>query len=310
MLQAGRSRNAGGYRFGFQGQEADNKIGGLGQHTTAQFWEYDTWAVKRWNTDPIDIPNLSPYSVFGNNPIANNDVNGDSPLSYIAKRLAREGLKKATSDFVKYEVKQRLSTYASKSWAKQLIKDADAVLEVADKSWLEFALETAVDLSPVGDIVGGYQFSKEMYEKFDALQDIQKKANRLIAKTKWLDNARIKGKVYKIAGKFDPEKYRENLQIATGKLADGYDAHHTLPKSQEFDAFFKRSGIDVNDPKYLIWRERKGHIGTPSDHHNKEWKKFMNKNLDKTVSPSDLLKERDRIEKAVWGNTTGDTPSY
>ncbi len=30
MLQAGRSRNAGGYRFGFQGQEADNKIGGLG----------------------------------------------------------------------------------------------------------------------------------------------------------------------------------------------------------------------------------------------------------------------------------------
>jgi hypothetical protein len=30
MLQAGRSKNAGGYRFGFQGQEADNKIGGLG----------------------------------------------------------------------------------------------------------------------------------------------------------------------------------------------------------------------------------------------------------------------------------------
>ena len=33
MLQAGRTRNAGGYRFGFQGQEADNKIGGLGQRT-------------------------------------------------------------------------------------------------------------------------------------------------------------------------------------------------------------------------------------------------------------------------------------
>ena len=76
MLQAGRSRNAGGYRFGFQGQEADNKIGGLGQHTTAQFWEYDTWAVKRWNTDPKPNPAWSDYAVFGGNPILYSNVLG------------------------------------------------------------------------------------------------------------------------------------------------------------------------------------------------------------------------------------------
>jgi hypothetical protein len=79
MLQAGRSRNAGGYRFGFQGQEADNKIGGLGQHTTAQFWEYDTWAVKRWNTDPVTFPWQSTYATFNNNPILFSDPLGDCP---------------------------------------------------------------------------------------------------------------------------------------------------------------------------------------------------------------------------------------
>jgi hypothetical protein len=46
MLQAGRSRNAGGYRFGFQGQEADNKIGGLGQHLNYTFRNYDSWAIR------------------------------------------------------------------------------------------------------------------------------------------------------------------------------------------------------------------------------------------------------------------------
>ncbi len=69
MLQAGRSRQSGGYRFGYQGQEADNKIGGLGQHTTAQFWEYDTWAVRRWNVDPITYPWQGSYTVFNNDPI-------------------------------------------------------------------------------------------------------------------------------------------------------------------------------------------------------------------------------------------------
>jgi hypothetical protein len=73
MLQAGRSKNAGGYRFGYQGQEADNKIGGLGQHTTAKFWEYDTWAVKRWNTDPVTFPWQSTYATFNNNPIIYSD---------------------------------------------------------------------------------------------------------------------------------------------------------------------------------------------------------------------------------------------
>ena len=51
----------------------------MGQHTTAQFWEYDTWAVKRWNTDPVTFPGQSTYATFNNNPIFFSDPLGDCP---------------------------------------------------------------------------------------------------------------------------------------------------------------------------------------------------------------------------------------
>ncbi len=68
MLQAGRSRNAGGYRFGFQGQEADNKIGGLGQHLNYTFRNYDSWIIRFGAIDPLagKYPYWSPFAFSGN----------------------------------------------------------------------------------------------------------------------------------------------------------------------------------------------------------------------------------------------------
>ncbi len=64
MLQAGRSRNAGGYRFGYQGQEADNKIGGLGQHLNYTFRNYDSWTIRFGAIDPLaaKYPHNSSYA--------------------------------------------------------------------------------------------------------------------------------------------------------------------------------------------------------------------------------------------------------
>ncbi len=68
------------YRFGFNGQEKDNEISGLGNHNTAEFWEYDTRLGRRWNLDPVDQISVSNYAVFRNNPIILTDVDGDCPL--------------------------------------------------------------------------------------------------------------------------------------------------------------------------------------------------------------------------------------
>ncbi|MBL7786823.1 MAG: hypothetical protein JNM36_13015 [Chitinophagales bacterium] len=92
--------STGAYRFGYQGQEQDNKMGGLGQHTTAQFWEYDTWAVKRWNVDPKGFAWESPYATFRNNPIIYKDPNGDIPLLALLAKGATGAAVDATIQFL------------------------------------------------------------------------------------------------------------------------------------------------------------------------------------------------------------------
>jgi hypothetical protein len=70
------------YRFGFNGQEKVNEIAGVGNHNTAEFWEYDTRLGRRWNLEPLikEMPWLSPYSVLENNPNIYIDKDGDAPF--------------------------------------------------------------------------------------------------------------------------------------------------------------------------------------------------------------------------------------
>lgn len=64
------------YRFGYNGHEKDNEIAGVGNFTTATFWEYSTQTGRRLNIDPVVKYSLSPYSVFANNPIQFADPTG------------------------------------------------------------------------------------------------------------------------------------------------------------------------------------------------------------------------------------------
>ena len=54
-----------------------NEWAGLGNHTTALYWEYDTRIGRRANVDPIVKFWRSPYDVLDNNPIWKNDPYGD-----------------------------------------------------------------------------------------------------------------------------------------------------------------------------------------------------------------------------------------
>ncbi len=65
------------YRFGFNGQEQTDEIGGDGDHNTALYWEYDLRIGRRWNLDPKPDVSLSSYSCFGGNPISYSDIFGD-----------------------------------------------------------------------------------------------------------------------------------------------------------------------------------------------------------------------------------------
>jgi hypothetical protein len=73
----GRSFGAEEYRFGFNGQERDDEVSGVGNINTALFWEYDTRIGKRWNIDPIIQENISGYAVLLNSPITIVDLLGN-----------------------------------------------------------------------------------------------------------------------------------------------------------------------------------------------------------------------------------------
>ncbi|MDI9320181.1 MAG: hypothetical protein QM530_06845 [Phycisphaerales bacterium] len=65
------------YRFGFNGQEKVNEVNGIGNHNTAEHWEYSPRIAQRWNPDQKPQIGVSDYSVFNGNPIFFNDKEGD-----------------------------------------------------------------------------------------------------------------------------------------------------------------------------------------------------------------------------------------
>ena len=72
-----RSWSATEYRYGGAGgQEMDNEISGKGNSYTAEYWQYDSRLMRRWNVDPVYKHYQSSYSTFSNNPILRIDPNG------------------------------------------------------------------------------------------------------------------------------------------------------------------------------------------------------------------------------------------
>ncbi|MCU0416453.1 MAG: hypothetical protein MUE33_04620 [Cytophagaceae bacterium] len=76
MAQKSRSGSQEEYRYGFNGQERETELSE--STTSAEYWMYDARLGRRWNRDPKPNPSLSIYSCFANNPIAYNDVLGDT----------------------------------------------------------------------------------------------------------------------------------------------------------------------------------------------------------------------------------------
>lgn len=67
------------YRYDFNTQMKTNEWAGVGNHTTALYWEYDSRTGRRANIDPQWEKRLSvsPYATNADNPICYVDVNGD-----------------------------------------------------------------------------------------------------------------------------------------------------------------------------------------------------------------------------------------
>jgi len=93
MTQITNQLNAfSGYRFHFNGQEADNEVAGSGNSYTAEFWQYDSRLGRRWNVDPVVKVWEAPYAAFANNPILYVDYNGDDNIIYLVVLPTRRNI--------------------------------------------------------------------------------------------------------------------------------------------------------------------------------------------------------------------------
>lgn len=67
-----------GYRYSINGQEKTPEI--APNTTTAEFWQYDSRIVRRWNVDTKPNFSISPYNCFNGNPIWFSDLLGDTSI--------------------------------------------------------------------------------------------------------------------------------------------------------------------------------------------------------------------------------------
>ncbi len=106
---AGNTGGSGGeynvYRYGFNGQERDDEIEGVGNINTAEFWEYDCRSGRRWNVEPLigKYPSLSSYVSLGDNPVNTHDPDGKDVIYVNGYRFAGSIL--ATDRDWKYQKK-------------------------------------------------------------------------------------------------------------------------------------------------------------------------------------------------------------
>ncbi len=93
-MMPGREYSNGGadYRYSINGQEKEKELNK--NITTAEFWEYDSRIVRRWNLDPKPNVAISPYNCFDGNPIALMDPLGDTlrGLNSVSATRAKESI--------------------------------------------------------------------------------------------------------------------------------------------------------------------------------------------------------------------------
>src|SRR5690554_452079 len=119
------------YRYGFNGMESDDDIKGRGNSYTTEFRQYDP-RLGRWlSIDPLfkNFPWQSPYVVFDNNPIVNNDPKGaaaenqsDGSKSKKEKLQEKETKLREKAFSIRLPIEKPI-LYKIKSWRKNRLQN-------------------------------------------------------------------------------------------------------------------------------------------------------------------------------------------
>ncbi len=126
------------------------------------------------NINPEILTNpqrLNLYTYGLNNPYVYVDSDGNSPISVLAKQVAKQGIRQGLKKMGNRQAR-RLGNYMSQGQRKEFLSDVADVMGSLDSSPLEIAIE----LVPVaGDIYGGAKFGKQVANAYGKMQDLENK---------------------------------------------------------------------------------------------------------------------------------------
>lgn len=160
----------------------DNNIGYTGHRNEdyglvyMQARYYDPEIGRFYGVDPKDFTetnfqSFNRYAYANNNPYAFIDPDGRSPISVLAKQIAKQGFKEGIKRFGQRQTK-RLGRYMNKDQRAEFASDLADVIGSLDSSPIEIAIE----LIPVaGDAYGAAKFGKQVSNAFDKMQDLENK---------------------------------------------------------------------------------------------------------------------------------------
>lgn len=238
------------YRYGFNGHENDNEVKGQGNHYSFSGYCYDPRVARRFQLDPFPSTEISNYAVFENSPITLIDPEGESPISALAKYVAKKGVKAGLKKYAKVHIERRLKKYMSKKMYKQLVKDLDEVMEIMDDEWWE----TALEFVPVaGDLYGAAAFGTKTAKAWKRMQEIENKYVGKLSKT-------LKGKERK---RFMNNKRANGVRDARKDQRAGVKNGKTYKKGENVDGHHKKSVKDhpdrASDPSNIKFVDRRVH---------------------------------------------------
>jgi RHS repeat-associated protein len=92
MVMAERNYSSSKYRYGYNKQERNDEVCGIGNILTAEHWEYDSRLGRRWNTDPLEFNNASesPFACFSNSPVNYFDEKGLEPTNNLGDKKPKD----------------------------------------------------------------------------------------------------------------------------------------------------------------------------------------------------------------------------
>ncbi len=135
---------------------------------------YDPVVGRFYGIDPVGASAEDPflfnrYVYANNNPFSYIDGDGNSPISVLAKLVAKKGLKEGVVKMGQRQFR-RLGRYMTKTEKKQFLADVADIVSSLDSSPLEIAFEF---IPVLGDIYGGAKFSKEVTQVYHRLQNLE-----------------------------------------------------------------------------------------------------------------------------------------